>query len=213
MGSIGQRIKERRTELGMSQEDVAKKSRGRVSQSALSALEIDKWEGTKYINILANILGVTDEWLATGHGYKTMKDLYNDLNNSVPVLQEHEVLQWCINSSKAIDIKSEKRKFIANPKIENKRGRQFSVLLNSDSMTCAGFSLQQNTILVCDPDRDAVPDDFIIGFFESTSPMVRQYKLESGKGYLKPLNSQYPALEMTEKFTVLAVVAARVDIF
>lgn len=64
--SIGQRIKESRRVLGMSQSDLAKKVG--LTQATMSDLENDKSKGTARIGSIATALKVRALWLETGRG-------------------------------------------------------------------------------------------------------------------------------------------------
>lgn len=66
MASVGQRIKERRKVLGITQGNLAK--RVGVSQATLSDLENDPTVQTRAIAKFAAVLGVSALWLAEGTG-------------------------------------------------------------------------------------------------------------------------------------------------
>lgn len=63
--TLGQRVKERRTALGLSQPQLAKRVGG-ISQQAIQQLE--KGGTSRYLVDIARALGVTAEWLQDGHG-------------------------------------------------------------------------------------------------------------------------------------------------
>lgn len=66
MASVGERIKQRRKELKISQADLAR--RVGISQATLSQLESNGSHSTREIARLAAALGVTALWLADGKG-------------------------------------------------------------------------------------------------------------------------------------------------
>jgi transcriptional regulator with XRE-family HTH domain len=68
MTTLGQRIKQRRLELELEQEALAKAVG--FSQPTLANLERGKNERTKYLAELAKALKTTSEWLSTGKGDK-----------------------------------------------------------------------------------------------------------------------------------------------
>lgn len=68
MASVGERIKERRTELKLKQGEVAK--RAGISQATLSDLENDPRAKTREVAKIAAVLGVNALWLAEGRGEK-----------------------------------------------------------------------------------------------------------------------------------------------
>ncbi|HJT44312.1 MAG TPA: helix-turn-helix domain-containing protein [Rhizomicrobium sp.] len=65
MKSLGERVRERRQALGLSQPQLAKKVGG-ITYQAIQQLEAGG--GTKHLVGIARALGVTAEWLQDGHG-------------------------------------------------------------------------------------------------------------------------------------------------
>ena len=63
--SLGDRVRERRTALGLSQPQLARKVGG-ITYQAIQQLEAGG--GTKHLVGIARALGVTAEWLQDGHG-------------------------------------------------------------------------------------------------------------------------------------------------
>lgn len=68
MASLGDRAKETRNELGLSQKEVAR--RVGFSQATLSDLENNNSFSTKEVARLAAVLGVSPIWLTEGKGEK-----------------------------------------------------------------------------------------------------------------------------------------------
>lgn len=73
INTFADRVRNRRTYLGMSQEGLAKASG--VSQSTIAQIERGRNQGTKHILALARALGVTPEWLETGRGPDVAKHI------------------------------------------------------------------------------------------------------------------------------------------
>ena len=63
--SVGDRVRERRTMLGLSQPQLAKKVGG-ITYQAIQ--QVEAGGGTKHLVGIARALGVTAEWLQDGHG-------------------------------------------------------------------------------------------------------------------------------------------------
>ena len=63
--TIGDRVKERRTALGLSQPQLAKRVGG-ISYQAIQQLE--RGGTSRHLVSIARALGVTAEWLQDGHG-------------------------------------------------------------------------------------------------------------------------------------------------
>lgn len=67
--TIGDRIKARRTELGLTQKELA--TRSGVSQSAIALLEVGKRKKSGDLAQIAATLGISSLYLATGRGTRT----------------------------------------------------------------------------------------------------------------------------------------------
>ena len=62
-------------------------------------------------------------------------------------------------------------------------------------------------IIIVDPAVTAKPGDRVIARLENTKEVTfKQYEEDAGRKYLKPLNPQYPTLEITEGATFCGVV-------
>lgn len=72
MAGIGDRVKERRVSLGLSQDALAKKA-GIGAYQTVQDLESGKSKGTKHLLGLAKALGVTPDWLQDGPAPKAGK--------------------------------------------------------------------------------------------------------------------------------------------
>jgi transcriptional regulator with XRE-family HTH domain len=81
MASVGDRVKERRKDLGLKQGELAR--RVGISQATLSELENNPTTKTKEVAKLAAVLGVDALWLADGTGEKIP-------DGTAPVIQ-HEI--------------------------------------------------------------------------------------------------------------------------
>lgn len=81
MGSVGERIKQRRKELGLKQGELARQVG--FSQATLSELENDPRAKSREIVKIAAVLGVSALWLSEGKGEKLP-------DGTAPVIQ-HEI--------------------------------------------------------------------------------------------------------------------------
>ncbi|MFC4275543.1 helix-turn-helix domain-containing protein [Achromobacter aloeverae] len=66
MDTKGNRLKKIRLEKGLSQEALARKVG--CHQTLIGQMEKDKNEGSRYLVKIANVLGVSAEWLESGRG-------------------------------------------------------------------------------------------------------------------------------------------------
>ncbi len=86
--NLGLRIKQRRNELGLTQEQLAQKAG--VSQGIIATLETRNSKKSNYSNSIANALGVTHEWLSEGI---TPKENLIPQGNTVAVLGDNDYSQ------------------------------------------------------------------------------------------------------------------------
>lgn len=80
--SIGNRVKQARKALNLTQTELAKRSN--LKQSSISDLEVGKSQGTTYLASLAATLGVSALWLETGKGSMTGELSSADVLELVP---------------------------------------------------------------------------------------------------------------------------------
>ena len=73
MGNIGERLRARRKELGLSQRELANLTG--IKQPTIANLESGRNQGSTYVAQLASALDCRASWLATGHGPKEEKGL------------------------------------------------------------------------------------------------------------------------------------------
>lgn len=67
--TLGDRLKQRRTELGLTQQQLAKKAG--VSQSLIAGIERGSYGESRHVFTLADALGLDPLWLAKGEGWPT----------------------------------------------------------------------------------------------------------------------------------------------
>lgn len=72
MMNLGGRVKQRRNQLGWSQEELAQKSG--IGQGTISKMERTDQESTTFIVELAQALGVSATWLRTGVNEKSSRN-------------------------------------------------------------------------------------------------------------------------------------------
>lgn len=83
MSTLGERLKLARENKKLSQQEVA--SRAGMSQPTYYKIESGKTKRTTYIHELAQVLGVTPNWLSTGEGeMQTSQQIVDDLISSMP---------------------------------------------------------------------------------------------------------------------------------
>jgi SOS-response transcriptional repressor LexA len=73
------------------------------------------------------------------------------------------------------------------------RRHTFALRVQGDSMISHSVnSFPEGSILIVEPDLEALPGDFVIAKNELGETTFKQLVKDSGAFYLKPLNSRYP---------------------
>lgn len=202
--SLGERIKQRREELGLSQADLSR-ALGLKNNSTVNGLEKGITKNSKHTTPIAKILKVRPEWLERGEE-PMASNITNvapapDLHKQVPLLgkvaagafvhtrelEPHEVETW-----------------LMSPK--DYKGRAFGLKVEGDSMTSpTGKSYPDGAIAVFDsgnktPENGELVLAKVNGADEVT---FKKYVTDAGNHYLMPLNPSYPRID--NEFRVLAV--------
>jgi len=101
--TLGQRVRERRLALGLSQPQLAKKVGG-ITYQAIQQLE--QGGGTKHLVSIARALGTTAEWLQDGHGPAPSKLISGRLSEPIKVLGLAECGPdgWSLWNGEVIDV-------------------------------------------------------------------------------------------------------------
>lgn len=108
--TIGERIKQKRIELNMSQEELAHKC-GYKSRSSINKIELSRDLPLNKISNVANALGVSPSYLM---GWEDMTDAQNQF-----MRKKQEILEMAKIEAKADDkMKETIKKFMALPKDE-----------------------------------------------------------------------------------------------
>jgi SOS-response transcriptional repressor LexA len=70
-------------------------------------------------------------------------------------------------------------------------------------------SFHEGDLIIVDTDKEVKHRDFVIAVLPNAKEAIfKQYVVDSGTKYLKPLNSQYPLLMMDTKTVILGVVVS-----
>lgn len=196
-----------------------------VSQQTIQKIEASLIKIPRNIEIYAELLNVSPEWLMFGTENTpesrpvNMREAWNQKDpNWAPVLEWNELIQWLTASAPALDMDPKTRDFVPNPLIgQPHRKHVFAVRVQNDAMappTGNTLTFQLGTILIVDPYlcKNVKSGNYVVGYRPGTTdPLFRQFIAEGGKMYLKPLNPQYPTEEIDSTFMVLGVVIARLD--
>lgn len=208
----GQRLKLLRTNLGLSQGDVARKC-GWESQSRISHYEnedrrIDRTDAI----ILAKALESTPEWIMFGDtGLLRKNEVELHLNDKIP-LRGVPIITWAeakrgIEAVRGTDLSN--NKLIPYP--YDGSPHRFALEVYGDAMvsTVPGArSFPPGERIIIDPTILAPNSGkFVIADIPNTPEAIfRQYVIDAGIPYLKPLNPQYAMIKVDDSITLCGVV-------
>jgi SOS-response transcriptional repressor LexA len=229
MKTFADRLKARRKEIGLSQVDLARVSG--VSQTTISDIERGRNDGSGRILDLAKALGCRPEWLEKGTGQMlpiTRDDIIQKLKGIKPVSlfgEDQNVIDLG-QSSRTIPLISwvQAGQFCNAPDLlhpgdyeelipcpTKKAGRHsYALRVQGDSMV-SPFPGQRSylpgTVIICDPDAVVTNGCRVVARIHSEETATfKVYSEDAGKRYLKPINPQYPIIEMTKDMHICGVV-------
>jgi SOS-response transcriptional repressor LexA len=209
------RINQRMKQLNLVPADLIQKtgaSRGAISQWRN---DIAKPSGEKLLK-LAHALSVTPDWLLTGKG--SPNDIHENveaaprLKGLVPVINEVQAGAWT-------DIKtgfdeSDISEWI--PTLQANSRYAFALRVVGDSManTSERRSLSEGMIVVVDPEKQARHRSIVVArLSDSDKATVKELVIDGDRSYLRPFNSQYQIIPITEGTVIIGtVVSASLDL-
>lgn len=68
-------------------------------------------------------------------------------------------------------------------------------------------------IIIVDPERNAKHRDYVVVRLDGGEATFKQFIVDAGRKYLKPLNKRYPILEITQDAVICGVVAAKTKLY
>jgi SOS-response transcriptional repressor LexA len=213
------RLRERMKALQLTQEALADKldvTRGAVTHYLAERRE----PPLKQLKKLAQILKCDPAWLQFGVTSKEPastkdkqdKEKTTATSTGVPIIHWHEVAGFS-TPEKAINNKTEFAPYSCHQK---NKSRLFALRVKGDAMIAATGrekSFHESDLLIVNPDADPKHGDYVIvvlpGAKEAT---FKQYVIDGGVKYLKPLNLQYPMTPINKNARICGVVAASLSL-
>ena len=206
------RIKKRLRELGMTQETLAKKIG--ITRSAITHyLAGRRVPSLSQFEKLAEVLEANPSWLQFGSPDETTSDKISRLMAS---LHPIPILSW----EDAAHFKSLAGMKITRmtdwvPNYFTHRKDVYGLKIKGDAMISPNGhnkSFHEGDIIVVSHNGVAEPGDFVVAKLEDTEEInFKQYVIDAGKRYLKPLNPQYPTMDITGRIRRLAVVTHHIS--
>lgn len=208
-GSFGERLLARRTELGLSQDDLAKKTG--VSRVTISKIELGGSQDTRSSNLfkIAEALKCSPRWLldgSEGKEFEVDKNVTNPKANH-PASYRYPKLTWVSAGPwNSEDNPAFPEDWIGSDIYAGENG--FWLDVRGDSMTSSGdFSIFEGMEILVSPDQEVHPGKFVIARLkESGEATLKQYVEDAGQRFLKPLNPRYPMIPINENCEIVGVV-------
>ncbi len=203
-------------ELKMTQEMLANKvgvTRGAITHY-LSERRVPP---LKQFQKLATILKVDPAWLQygsteiKGSAKKSDKKQKSEQAHRIPLLSWDQVA----NFIKGKITVNKNQEYV--PHFFSDNENWFALRVKGDSMTSplsSRKSFHEQEIIIVDPNKTAVHNDYVIALLaQSKEAVFKQFIIEGGIPYLKPLNPQYPILAMGKNVRILGVLIAYLNVF
>ena len=196
--SIHKLIREGRRRLGMSEQqfaDAAGVSRGAVQQWEKPGGTAPKRSNQPRV---AELLGVSVVELLSG-GSNTSPGM--DGRAEVPLVSEVEAGNYTV-----IDNFKPRGQFETVPVTVPVKRHTYALRVHGDSMVSeTGDSFPDGSIVIVEPELDALPGDYVIALNDSNQTTFKQLVKDGGEFYLRPLNTRYP-IKPLGKALVIGVV-------
>jgi SOS-response transcriptional repressor LexA len=201
------RILERRTALGLSQQQLADKAG--VSQVTIQHLESGRNATSKKLLEIARALGVTAEWLASGNGQPHAES--NVAGTDVqPESFRYPVISWVAAGAWAEAVEPFPPGFSDRYEMSdyNSKGAAFWLEVKGDSMTSpVGTSITEGMLILVDTEAEAYPGKLVIAkLADSNEATFKKLVEDGGRRFLKPLNPAYPMEMCMEGCRIVGVV-------
>ncbi|EIC13640.1 LexA family transcriptional regulator [Kingella kingae] len=182
------------------------------SQSAIAALETGRNKSTTHIAKIANVLDVSAIWLETGVGEMQVTQKQPSLPNvsemptplySVPVISWVQAGSW--QPVELFD--DDDLEYIV---CRTKLGKDgYALRVRGDSMQP---EFTEGDIIVIDPHGEPRAGSFVIALHDNETTF-KQLVFDGSRPMLRPLNSNYPYLQIKENDRILGVVKEKVKLY
>ena len=198
---LGKRVKNLRKDNGWSQLELSKRtsiSRGRIAQ--LETNPVAEVKGESLVS-LARAFGCTTEQLLSESAL-SMQGL-----KLQPVMRKAPILNWQdLPTILTGSLMLESKEWVGCPQTTG--DNSFALEVQNDVMTSnTGRSYPTGTLIFVDQDRNPKTGDRVIAIDRETKESVfREYVIDGGVRYLKPLNTAYPIQQCSQDTHIIGVV-------
>ncbi|MBA1250941.1 helix-turn-helix domain-containing protein [Pseudomonas luteola] len=207
--TIGPAVRRHRRELGWSLQKLCDRAHNAVGNGYLSDIETGVSNPTiDKAHAIAKALGTTIDQLIAESKSGNVPMNPSETVRSVPVVPWDMAADWAENPD--ISRLPSGTPFVLPVSPDAVRG--FYLRLHDDSMHApAGPAFPAGSLIFVDPQQQAVPNDYVVGYTaRRTEPEFKKLVQSGSQRYLRALNPQLPATEIQNDFTVIGVVTSMV---
>ncbi len=223
--TIGERIREARRLLGESegrtvtQAEFARRC-GWESQSRVGNYEAERrTPSIEDARRIAAVAGVSESWLMGADPMASTRTVQASANADVEsnviagpsIYRQVPEISW-VQAGAWCEIMDEFYPGDGNQLVPVTRSvgpHTFALRVKGDSMEPR---FPEGSLIVVDPERPADPGSFVVARLEeSKEATFKQLVHDSGRKYLRPLNTQYPMIEINGEATVVGVVVQAIQ--
>jgi len=206
--TLGERIRQRRKELKLTQLQVAKKV-------GVSHVTVSQWESDimklKAENLyhLAKLLNTNARWLLSGEG-STAPDIAGTevTTNQITVkrLPVLDYVQAASHSANSDYSNISKMEWEDSP--SNASNNAYWLKVVGDSMSAQlGLSIIEGMMVLVDPDETPKNGSFVIAKLENVEEVTfKKLAFDAGEQLLNPLNQSYRQIQVNENCQIIGVV-------
>ncbi|RLV61752.1 LexA family transcriptional regulator [Parashewanella curva] len=212
MKTLSERLTYAMNLAGMSQGRLARKVG--IRQQSVYQLCSGKTLASKYTPHLAKALGIKVQWLVHGEGDMYDENVSSDLvaPKEIPVINWKQAARWpeLVDTFSLTDTDEWMR--VSKPAFND----CFVLRVSGDSMdgNSPKPSIQEGTLIIVQPCSEASSGQMVIAVLPNHERAIfRQYVTEADQGYLKPLNTQYPIIEINNECKIIGIVKQAISEF
>lgn len=214
MSTFGERLLERRTELGMSQDDLAKLTG--VSRVTISKIELGESQDTRSANLfkIAAALKCSPKWLL--HGKEPKQEFTEQFDNNVsnprpykpspkyPVLSMVQAGNWN-EACEPYTLDQIDEWYESEVKMH---GSAFWLRVEGDSMTAPiGVSIPEGSLVLVDTGREPINGSLVIAKLTDTNEATfKKLVIDGNSHFLKGLNPAWPMISINGNCKIIGVV-------
>src|SRR3990167_1749359 len=203
--NMGHRLKKVRFERGLKQTELAEKAN--TTQQSIQKIESGLSKGGRIIEQIADALSIHPSWLQFGESFTP------EANTPTPALRFIPLVEWSQIRSRTAEYHNP---LFPIPK-NNGSDQSYILTVKNDAMESQkpGYkSFLMGEKIAVDPMVKANSSHYVIAALDQhpeSEPVFRQLIQDGPKRFLKPLNNQYPIIEMNYAMSVIGVVFLHFD--